>query len=321
MTDKAPRTLIEAIRHFADPEVTHSLMVELRWPDGVHCPECGRTDVRYISTRHMWECKEKHPRRQFSAKRGTLFEDSPLGLDIWFAAIWQEANCKNAISSYEFARAAGITQKSAWFVLHRVRTAMTAGSIMKFDGESEADETFVGGLSKNMHRSKRAKVIGNARGHIGKTVVAGIVRRRSPKGGSKVKAAVIPDVRGDTLRELVRSSVEPGSKLYTDAWVGYRGLSDEYQHEIVDHVIEYVRDHVHTNSIENFWSLLKRTIKGTHVSVEPFHLGRYVDSQAFRFNEREDDDYGRFRTVLSSVAGKRLTYKELTGHGENPTPA
>lgn len=320
MTDPAPRTLIEAIRYFADPDVTQNLLVQLRWPEGVHCPECGRADVRYIATRRLWECKEKHPRRQFSAKRGTIFEDSPLSLDIWFAAIWQEANCKNGISSYEFARAAGITQKSAWFVGHRVRLAMKAGSILKFDGEAEADETFVGGLSKNMHRSKRAKVIGTARGHTGKTAVMGILRRKGPKGGSKVKASVVPDVRRETLHEQVRDTVEPGSKLYTDAWVGYRGLSGDYEHEVVDHVIEYVRNSVHTNGIENFWSLLKRTIKGTYVSVEPFHLGRYVDEQAFRFNERGDNDLGRFRKVLSSVVGRRLTYKELTGNATTTAP-
>lgn len=315
-----PRTLIEAIRYFSDPDVTQNLLVELRWPTGIYCPECGRTDVRYIATRRLWECKEKtHPRRQFSAKRGTIFEDSPLGLDIWFAAIWQEANCKNGISSYEFARAAGITQKSAWFVGHRVRLAMKAGSIEKFDGETEADETFVGGLSRNMHKARRKKAISGT-GGSGKTAVMGILRRKGPKGGSKVKAAVIPNVTKDTLHGHVRSTVAPGSKLYTDAWVGYRGLTGDYEHEIVDHVTEYVRGQVHTNGIENFWSLMKRTIKGTYVSVEPFHLGRYVDEQAFRFNERDADDYGRFRKVLSCVVGRRLTYKELTGYGQATAP-
>jgi transposase-like protein len=306
-----PKTLLEAIKHFADPDVTHNLMVSLRWPHGVHCPTCGRTDVRFISTRHIWECKEKHPRRQFSSKIGTIFEDSPLGLDKWFAAIWMVANCKNGISSYEMARDLGITQKSAWFMDHRIRLAMKAGSIMKMDGDVEADESFVGGLAKNMHEKKR-KHIGT--GGAGKTAVLGILRRKNIKSGSKVRAKAVPNIRAATLQTEIRDNVESGSRLYTDAWTSYRGLEGEYTHEVIDHAVEYVRDAVHTNGIENFWSLLKRTIKGTYVSVEPFHLGRYLDEQSFRFNEREDNDAGRFKSVLSSVSGRRLTYKELTGN-------
>lgn len=307
---REPKTLLEAIKHFADPDVTHQMMVDLRWPDGVYCPFCGRTDVRFISTRRMWECKEKHPKRQFSSKVGTIFEDSPLGLDKWFSAIWMVANCKNGISSYEMARDLGITQKSAWFLDHRIRLAMKAGSIMKMDGEVEADELFMGGLAKNMHE-KRRKHVGT--GGAGKTVVLGILKRKSPKGGSKVKAKVVPNVRAQTLQSEVRAAVEPGTVLYTDAWKSYRGLAADYQHEVVDHAVEYVRGRVHTNGVENFWSLLKRTIKGTYVNVEPFHLGRYLDEQSFRFNEREDNDLGRFKSVLSSVSGRRLTYKELIG--------
>jgi transposase-like protein len=305
-----PKTLLEAIRYFADPDVTHDLMVELRWPNGVHCPTCGRTDVRFISTRRVWECKEKHPRRQFSSKVGTIFEDSPLSLDKWFAGIWMVANCKNGISSYEMARDLGITQKSAWFMDHRIRLAMKAGSILKMDGEVEADESFIGGLAKNMH-AKRKKHIGT--GGAGKTAVLGILKRKSNKSGSKVRAKVIPNVRAETLQSEVRATVAPKSTLYTDAWASYRGLSVDYQHEVIDHAIEYVRGAVHTNGVENFWSLLKRTIKGTYVNVEPFHLGRYLDEQSFRFNERQDSDLGRFKSVLSSVSGRRLTYKELIG--------
>jgi hypothetical protein len=312
-----PKTLLEAIRHFADPDVTHNLMVSLRWPHGVHCPTCGRTDVRFISTRRIWECKEKHPRRQFSSKIGTIFEDSPLGLEKWFAGIWMVANCKNGISSYEMARDLGITQKSAWFMDHRIRLAMKAGSIMKMDGEIEADESFIGGLAKNMHEKKR-KHIGT--GGAGKTAVLGILRRKNSKSGSKVRAKSVSNVRAATLQTEIRETVEPGSHLYTDAWTSYRGLGGEYNHEVIDHAVEYVRDAVHTNGIENFWSLLKRTIKGTYVSVEPFHLGRYLDEQSFRFNERDDNDAGRFKSVLSSVPGRRLTYKELTGNAPEAKP-
>jgi len=306
-----PQTLLEAVRHFADPDVTHNTMVELRWPSGVHCPTCGRTDVRFIATRRMWECKEKHPKKQFSSKVGTIFEDSPLSLDKWFVAIWQIANCKNGVSSYELARAIGVTQKSAWFMLHRIRLAMQTGSFIKSGGDAEADETFIGGLAKNMHQAKRAKVI-TGTGGADKAMVMGILRRGGEGQPSRVKAGMVQDRSGETLKGAIKSAVEPGQKVYTDALPAYRGLSAEYVHEVIDHAVEYVRDHIHTNGIENFWSLLKRTIKGTYVSVEPFHLDAYVTEQTFRFNERKKNDGGRFRDVLSAVAGKRITYKELT---------
>ncbi|MGD0192840.1 MAG: IS1595 family transposase [Rhizomicrobium sp.] len=306
-----PKTLLEAIQYFSDPDVALKTMVELRWPNGVYCPTCGRTDVRYIATRRMWECKEKHPRKQFTAKVGTIFEDSAIPLEKWLPAVWLVANCKNGISSYEMARDLGVTQKTSWFMDHRIRLAMKTGTFLKVKGDYEADETFVGGLSKNMHIGKRNKVI-TGTGGTNKAAVMGILKRNNKKGKSKVKAAVVPDVRKDTLHAHIYDTVEPGSNLYTDKWVGYRGLSGDFQHEVVDHAIEYVRGNVHTNGIENFWSLLKRTIKGTYVSVEPFHLGRYIDEQAFRFNERDCDDAERFKKVMRSVSGKRLTYKALT---------
>lgn len=314
-----PRTLVEAIRYFADPDVTLKTMVGLRWPDGVHCPTCGRTDVRFIATRRLWECKEKHPKRQFSAKVGTIFEDSALPLDKWFVAIWSVANCKNGISSYELHRALGVTQKSCWFMLHRIRLAMKVGSFEKVKGEYEADETFVGGLAKNMHKAKREKAIKGTGGST-KTAVMGILRRKNKKGGSKVRAKVIRDTSAKTLHKEVREHIKVGATLYTDAWAGYRGLSGDYEHLVIDHAVAYAKGAVHTQGLENFWSLLKRTIKGTYVSVEPFHLGRYLDEQGWRFNERESNDGERFRTVLASVSGKRLTYRELIGHEPQPTP-
>lgn len=314
-----PATLVQAVRYFADAEVTLKTMVDLRWPDGVCCPHCGSKNVTFISTRRVWECKTQHPKRQFSAKVGTIFEDSPLSLDKWFVAIWAIANCKNGISSYELHRALGITQKSAWFVLHRIRLAMLAGSFEKMGGDVEADETFIGGLAKNMHKHRRkAKITGT--GGAGKAVVMGVIRRKTKTSHSKVKATVIKGTDRETMHPVIRENVAPGSNLYTDAWAAYRGLSPEYNHQVIDHAVEYVRGAVHTNGAENFFSLLKRTIKGTYISVEPFHLGRYLDEQSFRFNEREQNDSGRFRTVLSSVSGKRLTYKELTGHDTQSAP-
>ena len=312
MTTDAPlteaKTLIEAIRYFADPDVALRTMVELRWPDGVHCPTCGRVDVRYIATRRMWECKEKHPRKQFSAKVGTIFEDSPIDLGKWFAAIWMVANCKNGISSYEMHRALGVTQKTAWFMDHRIRLAMKTGSFIKMSGEVEADETFIGGLAKNMHKKERARKI-KGTGGSGKEAVLGIVERDGFK--SRIKVAHVPNVRGVTLQPAIRGAVEPGAFVYTDALKSYLGLGDAYTHETIDHAVAFVDGHVHTNSVENFWSLLKRTLKGTYVSVDPAHLDAYLDEQAFRFNERGDSDGGRFRKVASSVAGRRLTYKDL----------
>jgi transposase-like protein len=262
----------------------------------------------------MWECKEKHPRRQFSAKVGTIFEDSPIDLGKWFAAVWMVANCKNGISSYEMHRALGVTQKTAWFMDHRIRLAMKTGSFLKMSGEVEADETF-GGLAKNMHKDRRERTI-KGTGGAGKAAVLGIVERTSETRRSRIKAAQIPNVRARTLQPAIRDAVEPGSTLYTDALASYIGLGNAYDHQIIDHAIEFVRENIHTNSVENFWSLLKRTLKGTYVSVDPVHLDAYLDEQAFRFNEREHNDGTRFRKVVSSVAGRPLTYAELIGKHE-----
>jgi len=307
-----PRTLMEAVRYFADPDVALKHMVELRWGGTPTCPTCGRVDVRYIVMRRLWECKEKHPRKQFSAKVGTIFEDSALSLDKWFVAIWMVANCKNGISSYEMARALGITQKSAWHMNHRIRLAMKLGTIEKMDGECEADETFVGGLAKNMHRSRRKLAI-TGTGGANKTAVLGILQRSRGESASRLRAGVIQDTQRVTLHGAIRATVNIGSTVYTDAWRAYRSMTG-YTHATVDHAVEYVSGRVHTNGIENFWSLLKRTIKGTYISVEPFHLGRYVDEQVFRFNERKGSDADRFAATLRAVTGRRLTYRELIGN-------
>lgn len=313
-----PRTLTEAILHFSDPDVALATMVELRWPNGVTCPECGRTDARFIATRRIWECKGAHVRKQFTAKRGTIFEDSPLGLDKWFAAIWMIANCKNGVSSYEIHRGIGVTQKTAWFMLHRIRLAMETGSFIKDRGTFEVDETFIGGLAKNMHKGRRAKVI-TGTGGSGKEIVMGVLRRTTDTEASKVVAKHVPDRTYDTLAPIVRENVERGSHLFTDEYGAYRGLRTGYIHQTVDHAVEYVKGAVHVNGMENFWALFKRAIKGTYVSIEAFHLNAYVVEETFRFNERKDNDGGRFRKVLGSVTGKRVQYKELIGHAEPAT--
>ena len=300
-----PKTLVDAIRYFAHPQVCVEFIAHMRWPDGVACPHCGSKDVRYLRNRQRWECKTKHPKRQFSVQVGTIFEGSHLGLDKWLAAIWMLANARNGVSSYEVARALGITQKSAWFLLHRIRLAMQTGTFAKLGGEVEADETFIGGKARNMHKGRR-KVKG--RGAIGKAIVMGLLERHG-----KAMLHVVPNTDGRTLQRKIREHVEPGSQVYTDALASYAGLEGDYRHAVIDHAEAYAKGNIHTNCLENFWSLLKRPIHGTYVSVEPFYLFRYLDEQAFWFNNREGTDSERFLEVMNSVAGKRLDFKNLVG--------
>jgi transposase-like protein len=304
-----PKTLQEAVKYFSDDLLCVNFVASLRWENGVAvCPHCGNDKTSFISTRKIWKCKAC--KKQFSVKVGSIFEDSPIGLDKWLVAIWLIANAKNGISSYELHRAIGITQKSAWFVLHRIRTAMQSGSFEKLSGVVECDETFVGGDAQNMHFEKRERVMGKKRGgYSHKTAVLGMVQRQG-----KARAKVIPNVKGKTMIPIIRENVEEGSTLHTDAHTAYPLLSGDFLHAAVNHSVEYVRENVHTNSIENFWSLLKRTIKGTYVSVAPEHLQKYIEEQTFRFNERKGNDQKRFLAVIESVSGKRLTYKQLTGY-------
>lgn len=302
-----PTTLIEALRYFADPDLANAFVAELRWPDGPVCPRCGGPEHSFISTRRLWKCK--NCKKQFSVKVGTIFEDSPISLDKWLASIWLIANAKNGISSHELGRSVGLNQKSAWFVLHRIRLAMQTKTFDRLTGEIEVDETFVGGKAKFMHRNeRRRKITGTGGSTANKTAVMGMLAR-----DGEVRANVVPNTKKATLQGLVRENVAAGSAIYSDAAYAYQELEDEYAHEFVDHAVRYVDGRVHTNGIENFWSLLKRGLKGTYVSVEPFHLFRYLDEQVFRFNSRKDNDLGRFVVVLSRVSGRRLTWAELTG--------
>jgi len=302
-----PKTLQDAIVFFSDPDRALAFAIVLRWPDGqITCPRCDSDQHSFISTRRIWFCKGC--KKQFTVKVGTIFEDSPLGMDKWMTAVWLIVNCKNGISSYEVGRDLGITQKSAWFMMHRIRGAMDSGSMGKLSGEVEADETFIGGKSRNMHLNKRALRI-TGTGGKDKTPVMGILER-----GGKVRTSVIPNRRKHALQAEVRKHVTVGSVLFTDALQSYEGLEKEYAHQVIDHAIAYVNGRIHTNGMENFWSLLKRGLKGTYVSVEPFHLFRYLGEQSFRFNNRKEmTDADRFQTVMGNVFGNRLTWKELTG--------
>ncbi|HWD38425.1 MAG TPA: IS1595 family transposase [Fimbriimonas sp.] len=301
-----PESLLQATRMFDSKEKAHEYLTNLRWPDGkVPCPECGGIEHWFLANQMRWKCKSC--KRQFSVKVGTIFEDSPIGLDKWLIAVWLITDCKNGISSCELARDLKVTQKTAWFMNHRIRLAMKNGSFDKLCDDVEVDETGLGGLSKNMHKHVRARKI-TAKGFTDKTVVMGMLER-----GGNIKVQIIANTYQSTLHPLVKANVLKGSNLYADAHGGYRHLDQWYTHQIVDHSFEYVRGQVHTNGLENFWSLLKRTVRGTYVSVEPFHLHRYLDEYTFRFNERKTDPGERFATVLNQIVGRRLTYNSLIG--------
>ncbi|MEO6911944.1 MAG: IS1595 family transposase [Edaphobacter sp.] len=304
------KNLLEAVRYFSDPQVCIDTVASMRWEDGEpECPKCMSKNILWLANQKRWKCRAKGCAKQFSVKVNTIFEDSPIGLDKWLVAMWLIGNCKNGISSYEVARDLGITQKSAWFMLHRIRVAMkdTDGVLLGVGEPIEVDETFIGGKPKNMHKSRRRQI--GQKDH--KIAVMGMLDRST----REVRAKVVPNVKRETLQNEIMKQVSPGETIYSDGWSGYDGLSARsFVHETVTHIDEYVRGQVHTQGIENFWSLLKRGLHGTYVAVEPFHLDAYIDEQIFRFNTRKThSDESRLAKVLSQVAGKRLTYKELTG--------
>jgi transposase-like protein len=319
-----PTTLQQAIKHFSDEQTCIDTVASLRWPEGPVCPACGHKEHYYLKTQKRWKCKDCN--KQFSVKLGSIFEDSPIGLDKWLCALWMIANCKNGVSSYEIHRALGVTQKSAWFMMHRIRLAMKNNSLGKLGGPEggsvEADETFVGPDPRRMHKSRRAKILALAANDPnlnnrapGKTIVMGMLDRNL----RQVRAMVIPNVKRTTLQEQILKNVEGGSHMITDDFPSYKyALAEKFAHDVIDHVKGYVDGQVHTNGIENFWSLLKRGLRGTYVAVEPFHLDRYVDEQVFRFNNRGSkekpvNDGQRFEMLLSQIANKRLTFAEVTG--------
>lgn len=345
-----PRTLQEAITYFANAENCHNFMVQLRWPDGeIVCPHCGSKNVgklvvserrtadrvipaRTYSTgkirpaklvkgtalvRRVWNCGGC--KGQFTAKVGSIFEDSPLPLEKWLPAVWLIVNTKNGTSSYEIHRDLGVTQKTAWFMGHRIRTALHDGGFIKMNGRVEADETYIGGLSRNMHKARRkAALRGN--NNTALSMVQGLLERSERKGHSRVKAHVIRNTGIHSMQKPVREFVEPGSEMLTDAHNAYKKLRDDYLHKFIDHAVTYVNGHVHTNGLENFWCLLKRTVKGTYVCPREFHLFRYLDEQSFRFNERAGNDQDRFMRAMQGAPGRRLTYDCLRGDEVSPLP-
>jgi transposase-like protein len=313
------KTLSDAIRYFSDEQVCIDTVAGMRWPDGPQCPACLMPDMRqhWLKTQRRWQCRDCG--KQYSVKVNTIFEDSAVKLDKWLTAMWMLANCKNGVSSYEVARSIGVTQKSAWFMLQRIRLAMKNKSLLKLGyqgGPVEMDETFIGGKYQNMHENKKPTRRERRMGLTGKTIVVGMLERKG-----RVKAEVVIKRTQPVLHALVKKHISPGAILVTDEHGGYVGTG--FTHEVINHAVEYVRGQVHTQGIENFWALLKRSLGGTYISVEPFHLDRYVDEQAFRYNNRATKDNpltdaDRFALVLSQISGKRLTYAELTGKVGDP---
>jgi transposase-like protein len=320
----SPKTLLEAIQHFSDEQVCIDTIAMMRWPNGPVCPDCATEKPYYLKTQKRWKCRDC--RIQFSVKVNSIFEDSPISLKKWLPALWLLVNCKNGVSSYEIARDLGITQKSAWFMLQRLRLALRARDFAwkmgsNDGGEVEVDETYIGGKVKNMHKGRKLRIaqaktnmVKSPDRYPGKTAVMGILDRDS----RQVRAKVVPNVKRETLQTEILNQVERGSTIYSDQAVAYDQLKAQYVHETVNHIDSYVRGEVHTNCLENFWSLTKRSLSGTYVCVEPFHLDRYLDEMIFRFNNRATkdnplNDADRFLLALSQVANKRLTYAEVTG--------
>jgi len=316
--ENLPESLLEAVAYFADEDRAHDFFVKMRWPEGVRCAHCGSENVGKLvksGSRRVWNCKGC--KKQFTAKIGTVFNESPLPLSKWLPALWLVVNAKNGISSCELARALKITQKSAWFMGHRIRASIQRGGgiVRESDGVFECDESFIGGLSRNMHKNKREEKI-KGTGAMGKSIVMGLLARHSEKHPvSQAVTRVVPSTRAEHLMAHVREHIPAGAEVHTDTWVGYKHMHEEYAHKVVDHAETYVKDGVHTNGLENFWCLLKRTIKGTYVHCAPFHLYRYLDEQTYRFNARknEDGDKGRFMDAVKTATGRRLTWDGLTG--------
>jgi transposase-like protein len=308
MESQSPATLQEAIVYYANPDNCLNYLASKRWPKGVICPTCGSQSVSFMPKHQRWQCSSHHSKRQFSIKTGTIFEDSPLALDKWLPAMWLLTNAKNGISSWELHRALGVSQKTAWFMLHRIRQAHQGKTGGKLAGHIEVDETFIGGKARNMHASKRKD------NPFEKAVVMGVLKR-----GGEVRATVVENRAIETLQPIVEKHVRKGSNVYTDELISYWGLDEKFAHQVINHAEAYVDGQVHTNGLENFWSLLKRSLKGTYIAVEPFHLFRYIDEQAFRYNNRRDmTDWDRFDLAVSQIVGKRLMYKDLIGKTGQP---
>ena len=295
---KYPETLIEAVRYFSNPDVCIEHVAALRWPTGVICPTCGRVDVSYLETQKRWQCKSRHTKRQFSAKVGTIFEDSPLGLDKWLPAVWMIINAKNGVSSYEIARALGVTQKTAWFMDHRIRAAMEYGTFDKLDSPVEADETYIGGKT----RKEKGRF-------ANKTAIVGVVEKKKHVG--QIRAFATKQADATNTLPFLKANLQEGAVVHTDESRIYSRAKRTFIHESVNHSEkEYARGAISTTTIDGFWNLFKRSYKGTYTHLSPTHLDRYVKEHTYRYNTRMLSDGQRF-TEWFANCNRRLMYKAL----------
>ncbi len=309
-------SLLELAEMFSDEESARKWFEGIIWPDGErYCPHCG-TDNNYECKHAKMPYRCRDCKRYFSVKTGTCMARSPIPLRKWVYAIYLELTSLKGTSSMKLHRDLGVRQATAWFMLQRIREAFAdEGPKVRFKGPAEADESYFGGLRKNMPTSKRKKMTG--RGTAGKTAVVGVKDRKT----KKVAAKVVRNTDGATLQEFVREHVEPGAAVYTDDALGYGGLT-EYERGTVRHSVgEYVSGHVHTNGMESFWSMLKRAHKGVYHKISPKHLQRYVNQFAGRQNIRECDTLRQMAVVTSMMAGKRLTYDALIADNGLPSGA
>lgn len=298
--------LMSLLVYFKDEQVCREYLELIRWNGQPECvySDCKHKHVNRYADGKRYKCAKC--KRQFSVRVGTIFEDSKVPLQKWFAAIYLITSHKKGISSLQLHRDLGVTQKTAWFLLHRVRHSLglNIGSD-KLSGVIEADETFIGGSEKNKHKSKQTAGT-QGRSAKTKTPVVGIIER-----GGELRALKVPDTKGYSLRPFIVDNVDFGSVLNTDEWHGYRGLSRVFKHKFVKHNEgQYVNGSIHTNTMEGFWSLLKRGVVGIYHSVSEKHLQNYVDEFVFRYNTRNETEDYRFDIMLNNIAC-RLTYKEL----------
>ncbi len=299
--------LIELVTYFKSEEVCIKYLEKIRWDKDLSCPYNTCTNSKIFKYKNGKTYKCSCCQKQFSVRVGTIFEGSKIGLQKWFAAIYLVTSHKKGISSMQLGKDIGVTQKTAWFMLHRIRKALgLQQSGDKFDGICEADETYIGGLEKNKHWNRKTK---GTQGRSVKTkiIVAGVLER-----GGELRAKKLEATNVKTLGKFVEDNIKEGCRINTDEWLGYKKLHKKFDHKVVNHKSgQYVEGDVHTNTIEGFWAMLKRGIRGVYNVMSPKHIQNYIDEFVFRYNTRNMNEHERFVTMLGKM-NVRVKFCELT---------